>query len=171
MALAGERPLEDITIGDIVAAADVNRSSFYQHYSDKETLLADALDSAAEEAGAMLTVDEEPGEAPPQALVTYLEYLERNAELYRRVLGEYGSPVASARLRARIELIVIEGLTRFGGAGFAGLPVDIVAAGITGSALGVVQDVARDRGAQRGLGALRAAEPRGIRPLSVSAVG
>ena len=43
-ALARERPLEELTVADIVQRAGVNRSSFYQHYADKDTLLADAID-------------------------------------------------------------------------------------------------------------------------------
>ncbi|MEZ5190283.1 MAG: helix-turn-helix domain-containing protein [Schumannella sp.] len=49
--LARERELDDISVGDVAERAGVNRSSFYQHYADKETLLADALDSAAEGRG------------------------------------------------------------------------------------------------------------------------
>lgn len=143
--LARERPLEEITISDIVGRADVNRSSFYQHYSDKETLLADALDAAAEDAGALILDVEAESAEPPEALVTYLQHLEHNVDLYRRVFGPHGSAVAEARLRARIELIVRDGVTHSGTSVFEGLPLDVVGAGIAGSALGVVQAwIARD---------------------------
>ena len=83
---------------------------------------------------------------PPQALVAYLEHVDENAELYRRVLGDHGSAVVVARLRARIEAIVRDGVvavrrTRRSTA----LPLDIVAAGIAGSVLGVARGVARAR--------------------------
>ena len=45
--LARERGLDEITVADIAERAGVNRSSFYQHYSDKDTLLADAIDAVA----------------------------------------------------------------------------------------------------------------------------
>ena len=48
IALAGERSIDDITIADITARAGVNRSTFYQHFSDKGALLADALEAAAD---------------------------------------------------------------------------------------------------------------------------
>ncbi len=137
--LARERGLDDISVADVAERAGVNRSSFYQHYADKETLLADALDAVAEEAGADLPSMVETTPEPPRALVTYLEHLDANAALYRRVLGENGSAVAVARLRARLQAVVVEGIARSGAAGFyADLPRDVVAAGVTGSVLGVL---------------------------------
>ena len=65
-ALTQERPLDEVTVGDIAERAGVNRSSFYQHYADKETLLAFAIESAADEAGVQLAdLDPESDEAPP----------------------------------------------------------------------------------------------------------
>ncbi|WP_067946292.1 TetR/AcrR family transcriptional regulator [Agromyces sp. NDB4Y10] len=144
-ALAREHPLEEVTVADIATRAGVNRSSFYQHYSDKETLLADALDAAAGLARANLPETPEPTADPPQALVDYLAHLDENAEVYRRVLGPQGSAVVMARLRARIESIVQEGIATSGTPAYEGLPLDVVGAGIAGSALGVIEAwLARD---------------------------
>jgi AcrR family transcriptional regulator len=144
-ALAREFPLEDLTIADIVARAGVNRSSFYQHYADKETLLADALDAAAIRAGTALPDLQVPIDDPPQALTDYLRHLDENAEVYRRVLGPTGSAVVIARLRSRIEEIVRDGVASSGTRAFDGLPLDVVGAGIAGSALGVIEAwLARD---------------------------
>jgi AcrR family transcriptional regulator len=137
--LARERELDDISVGDVAERAGVNRSSFYQHYADKETLLADALDSAAEAAGADLPSLHDTPPEPPEVLVRYLRHLESNATLYRRVLGEHGSAVAVARLRTRLEAVVTDGLARAEPTGFYGdLPRDVVAAGVAGSVLGVL---------------------------------
>ena len=54
---------------------------------------------------------------PPEVLVEYLEHLDANAALYCRVLGEHGSAVAVARLRARLEEVVTEGIARSSMAG------------------------------------------------------
>lgn len=137
--LARERGLDEISIGDVVERAGVNRSTFYQHYTDKETLLADALDAAAEEAGADLPSLHETPPEPPEVLVSYLRHLDANAALYRRVFGEHGSAVVVARLRTRLEAIVADGIARAEGAGFYGdLPRDVVAAGVAGSVMGVL---------------------------------
>jgi AcrR family transcriptional regulator len=137
--LARERPLEAVTVGDIAERAGVNRSSFYQHYSDKETLLADALDAAAEEAAAQLPTLEGLPHGPPAALFAYLAHVDANADLYRRALGEQGSAVVMARVRGSIETVVREAVAGSAVRSFADVPIDVVAAGITGSALGVIR--------------------------------
>lgn len=137
--LARERELDDISVGDIAERAGINRSTFYQHYADKETLLADALDGVAEEAGADLPSLRDTPADPPEVLVEYLRHLDANATLYRRVLGDHGSGVVAARLRVRLQAIVADGIARAEGAGFfEGLPRDVVAAGVTGSVMGVL---------------------------------
>lgn len=137
--LARERELDEISVGDVAERAGVNRSSFYQHYADKETLLADALDAVAEDAGADLPTLIAVTPEPPHVLVAYLEHLDANAGLYARVLGEHGSAVAVARLRTRLEAVVLEGIARSEVPGlFADLPRDVVAAGVAGSVLGVL---------------------------------
>lgn len=145
LALARERPLDAITVSDIVARAAVNRSTFYQHYSDKETLLVDALDAVAEAVGATLPAEVPPLDQPPTALTAYLEHLRDNADLYRRVLGDHGSAAVAAHLRARIRSLVTDAVAQTGAPGFGGMPVDVLAAGLTGSALGVIEAwLARD---------------------------
>lgn len=42
-ALVLSRPYEDIRVGDIVARADVGRSTFYEHYSGRDAIHLDAL--------------------------------------------------------------------------------------------------------------------------------
>lgn len=138
LALARERGLDDISVADIVERAEVNRSSFYQHYADRETLLADALDAAAEEARAGLPDTIEVGASPPDALLTYLRHLETNATLYRRVLDAHGSPVVVARLRERLEGIVLEAMTRSDVPVDLSVPAEVVSASIAGSVLGVL---------------------------------
>ncbi|MBN9171815.1 MAG: TetR/AcrR family transcriptional regulator [Microbacterium sp.] len=129
LALARERSLDDLTIGDIAEHAGVNRSSFYQHYSDKETLLADALETAIDD----VARDFEPsavdiGEMPAE-LFAYLDHIDHNAALYRRILGDRGSAVVAARPGAGDAAEV---------ATFRDVPTDVVAAGIAGTALGVI---------------------------------
>lgn len=137
--LARERNLDAITVADITERAGVNRSSFYQHYADKELLLADALDTAIAEAGIGISDVEAPVSGPPEELAVYLRHIERYAAVYRRVLGDRGSAVVTARVRTRLEEFVREGIGRTDIPGFAGVPIDVAAAGITGSALGVVR--------------------------------
>ena len=137
--LARERSLDEITVADIADRAEVNRSSFYQHYSDKDVLLADALDEAVEDVGAPILEIVGPVSGPPKELYGYLQHIEQNSDLYRRVLGDHGSPLVTGRVRDRIERLATEAIQRAGIPGFDGVPIDVLAAGITGSALGVVR--------------------------------
>ncbi|MEP7763451.1 TetR/AcrR family transcriptional regulator [Sanguibacter sp. 25GB23B1] len=140
LSLARERDLDTIAVADIADRATVNRSTFYQHYPDKETLLADALDEQARLAGADLSalLPLEESTQPPALLVRYVEHLDENAALYRRALGETGSPLTMARLRRRIGAIVTTGIEGHGFDAEQDLPVEIAAASITGSLIGVL---------------------------------
>ncbi|WP_460522041.1 TetR/AcrR family transcriptional regulator [Humibacter antri] len=139
MELAREQPLDEITVADIADRAGVNRSSFYQHYADKDVLLADALDAAFEETGARLALLTGPVSGPPEAMRIYLGHIEKHAALYSRVLGDRGSAIVTARVRDRIEQVAMEGISRTASPAYDGVPVEVVAAGITGAALGVVR--------------------------------
>lgn len=137
-ALARERGVDEVSVSDIAARAGVNRSTFYQHYSDKETLLADALDLIAEEAGAQLERIELDSPDPPEALVLFLDHIDTHAALYVRVFTEpgYGAVLARLRLKTRE---AIRGLAPEAGDVIPReVPVDAVAAGITGLVLGVI---------------------------------
>ncbi len=138
--LARERPLDAITVADIAAEAGVNRSSFYQHYADKNQLLADALESAVDDVSSRIIRSADPRDIsqPPAELTTYLQHIADNADLYRLVLGEHGSLAVAAQLRARVERIVGDAVREGAPSVFDGLPVDVVAASVTGSALGVI---------------------------------
>lgn len=137
--LARERGLEAATVGALTTSAGVNRSTFYQHYSDKETLLADALDAAVDELSVRSRVpaDSDP-HAIPDELYAYLEHVKEHVDIYRRILGDHWSAVVMARLQARLNSIIVESLTESPPPPFAGMPVDVVAAGISGASIGVV---------------------------------
>lgn len=135
--LARERALDDITVGDITDRAAVNRSSFYQHYSDKETLLADALDVAIDAVPIPAVHAASTASVPPE-LLAHLEHVAANAELYRRILGDHSSAIVQARLRARLESIVVQAIAASGSHPFGTMPLDVAAAGISGASLGVI---------------------------------
>ena len=137
--LARERELDDISIADIAERAGVNRSSFYQHYSDKDTLLADAIDAVVEEAGTAIPQLTEISAEPPAILVEYLHHVDSNAAVYSRIFGEHGSPLVVARLRDRIQTIVIDAVATSHQDAFGEIPSDVLAAGLSGSVLGVLE--------------------------------
>ena len=136
--LAREHAIDDISVSDIAQRAGVNRTTFYLHYGDKETLLADALDLVAARAGANLDHLEVTVDEPPQPLVDFLTHLDEYAELYARIFTEPGYGVVLARLRTHI----IDAITRLIDEHrpdlAAAAPMDFIAAGIAGSLLGMI---------------------------------
>jgi AcrR family transcriptional regulator len=141
--LTRDQPLDEITVAEIADRAEVNRSSFYQHYSDKETLLADALDAQAAAVGAdlaSLDAAAVPGDtAPPELVLRYTRHVFAHAALYRLALGEHGSSIAVARLRNRIAALAMTGYAQYGqDETDLGMPVEIAAASVAGSLLGML---------------------------------
>lgn len=140
LALARERPLESISVADVAERAGVNRSSFYQHYGDKESLLADALSAQALAAGADLSelVSTDVGLEPPAALRRWFAHIADHASLYRQALGGAAAPDAAAGMRRWMQDFVADTARRLGFAeDEAGIPLDVFAAGLTWSLLGV----------------------------------
>lgn len=135
--LAREHGIDHVSVSQIAERAGVNRSTFYQHYSDKETLLADAFDLVAEEAGAKLDGIDEQSLEPPQAIVDFLAHIDLHAELYRRVFLEPGYGVVLARLREHI-LSAVRGAAERSPTGELAVPLDVLAAGVAGSIIGVI---------------------------------
>lgn len=137
--LAAERALDEISVTQLVSRAGVNRSSFYQHFSSREELLASALETAEEAAGRVRSAVRvpDPGRVPP-ALVRFLAHFAEHAAVYRRALGPEGSPLVASRVRARTVELVREGI-ELSRAPRSGLPLDIEAAGTAGALLGVIE--------------------------------
>ncbi|GAA1963885.1 TetR/AcrR family transcriptional regulator [Agromyces allii] len=137
--LARAGRFDEATVAEITDAAGVNRSSYYQHYDDRDTLLADAIEAAEIEAVAGLDVPTAIPTQLPTSMVAFLAHFDADADLYRRLLGERGSPIVTARIRGRFQAQARAGVISSGTTAFEGLPIDIVAAGIAGSCLAVVQ--------------------------------
>lgn len=137
-ALARERPLDEISVSDIAERAEVNRSTYYQHYSDKDTLLADALDAVIDDAiGPDRPIIESEG---TRILGSYLRHVEDHADLYRMLLGEGGSATIQVRMTRRMQAIIGDAVERGGGLqDMTGMPTELAAAAIAGAALATVR--------------------------------
>lgn len=137
-ALAKERGIDQVTVSDIADRAGVNRSTFYQHYADKETLLADALDLVADRAYARLKDGLEFTVEPPAVLVEFLGHIDDHAVLYRSVFTEPGWGLVLTRLRGHIRDAVAEVASGDDYAATLGVPLEVLAAGTAGSIVGVI---------------------------------
>jgi AcrR family transcriptional regulator len=108
--LARHADLDDIAVGQIAAAADVNRATFYLHYRDKDELLVDAIeallaDTAAAAAAAPTAELVDPAVTPGHTH-DFFAALDAHAALYRRLLGPHGSTRVVAHMRDRLHAAV-----------------------------------------------------------------
>jgi AcrR family transcriptional regulator len=59
VALIQERPIDDVTVQDVLDRASVGRSTFYLHYSDKDDLLLSQLEKFLETMSTALSIRKE----------------------------------------------------------------------------------------------------------------
>ena len=139
-----------LSISSIVDAAGVNRSTFYQHYADKETLLADALDAFVTEAQAQLDAASGGGDGsdndngvelhPRDLILRYFVHVRENVALYKTVLSSSGPPVIVERLVSRVSALAERGLAAQPVVASGKMPVNIAAASLAGSFVGILRE-------------------------------
>lgn len=136
-ALTRERGLDEISVSDIAERAGVNRTTYYQHYSDKDTLLVEALDVVlADTVGDLDELDEGTGQ---QVLLDYVRHVEEHADLYRTLLGDHGSATVQLRVQQRVQAILEAAFEREDAPHVPGLPPRVGAAALAGSGLGIIR--------------------------------
>lgn len=136
--LADEKGIDRVTVSDITHRAEVNRTTFYLHYADAETLLADAIDGVAERALLALEEIDIASAEPPAQLTEFLRHTDENARLYRQVFTEPGYAVALSRLKDRLIGTIYSHADADGAEPPADIPLPIFAASVAGSILGVI---------------------------------
>ncbi|WP_084125829.1 TetR/AcrR family transcriptional regulator [Demequina sp. NBRC 110054] len=141
LALAREKPASEVSVSDVAERAGVNRSTFYQHYTDTDTLLADALDAAATKAGAQLAHVELDPAVPPALLIDFLSHIADNPDIYRQALTGTASGAVIVRLRARVADMIRQDAPErvmVPDPEHDGVPLEVLSAGVAGTVLGVI---------------------------------
>ena len=144
-----ERDLSQISISDITKRAGVNRSTFYEHYTDMHALAASATTAMFDELVAATPVFRQrpvPGEPPEHQQPELFSHIAQNAGLYRMLLGPDGSARVINHLLQRI--IVATHVSRVPGEASAPThagdppetPHDPEAAFVAGAVLGTIID-------------------------------
>jgi AcrR family transcriptional regulator len=105
LALAATRDFSEITVQDITRQAEVNRTTFYLHFRDKENLVTQALDElfeefTAEDRAFVAAHNRLTPELVPPPIVDLFRHIAERRELYRRLLAGSGSSAFAAQLRA-----------------------------------------------------------------------
>ena len=92
-----KRPYESITVREIATGANVSRSTFYEHFSDKDGLLASSLTGFFAVLADICVSD------ASSRLIGVLEHFQDNRALARELLMGPARPRASALLIRQIE--------------------------------------------------------------------
>ncbi|WP_330256670.1 TetR family transcriptional regulator C-terminal domain-containing protein [Nocardia sp. NBC_00565] len=113
LSLISEHHLAQISVSDITARADVNRSTFYEHYSDVHNLADAACTQMFDELIAATpvfalnraaTATEE--RRARESLVDVFAHVAANARLYHALLGTEGSARMINRLHQRLVVAI-----------------------------------------------------------------
>lgn len=118
IALMEERGLEGFTVGDLCTRAGLNRGTFYNHFKDKEDLLASFEDEVMEGLEAFRVKMQEleirdllkyrARKRPLPVLVELFDYLRKEGDFLHAVLG----PGGDVRFGPRLREVVCGGLIR-----------------------------------------------------------
>jgi AcrR family transcriptional regulator len=142
-ALAHERPVDQLTVGDIVARADVSRQVFYQHFRDRDDAVAYAFTVAFASATAGIT-----GDARAR-IVALFDFAAAHRAMYRNVVPSAVTLPVVAAFRAELmpacEQIATEGNQPV--TDIAGLSPESVSRFLVGGFIEVLRSWMEDRDA------------------------
>lgn len=110
LGLLAEKPLSQITVGELTAAAGINRSTFYLHYSDVSAFLCSWADRLVKELAERLQAAERTGAFPWVAqFVLLLNLMKERQEVFAPLL----SPNAGGELSRRLTALLAEPVRQF----------------------------------------------------------
>lgn len=120
ISLIETKGFEAITVNDLCSAADLNRGTFYNHFSDKEHLLVSFEDEVMDDIALIrsemskLSVKDVMAycisKKPLPFLVSLFDYLRGQGDFLHAVLGSGGDPGFGSRLRDNFCTNLIEGV-------------------------------------------------------------
>jgi AcrR family transcriptional regulator len=151
--LVEQKDLSQVSVSDVVEAAGVSRSTFYDHYRDVHELAEAACTSMIDTLIESLPVLDpgliETPENPEGSLLDFFTNLAEHAGLYRSLLGPQGSARVIDHIRRRITAAVYvavrladatDGEAPADTLSSSDIPHDVPAAFIAGSLVGVATD-------------------------------
>ncbi len=120
ISLMETKGFEAITVNDLCSAAELNRGTFYNHFSDKEDLLAtledevmDDISRIQSEMGTLAVRDVMAycvAKKPLPFLITLFDYLREQGDFFHAVLGPGGDSRFGSRLRDSVCTNLIQGV-------------------------------------------------------------
>lgn len=107
--LLQEKPLDKITVTDVVNRAEINRGTFYAHYTDIPDVINHVIQKTFSRIQAALSESNQPLKDIPKALCCRIqEILEEDLDFYRKIMGSS----ASSLMQEQLVRIVLEYLSQ-----------------------------------------------------------
>jgi AcrR family transcriptional regulator len=138
LSLMAEKGYEALSVQDVIRRADVGRSTFYAHYSDKSDLLQDSL----AEMRSMLTVRPPAGERarPLRFSLEMLRHVADQPTLVRALLTGPATTKVLEQLEAQLVDMALADLRALPGAGAASrVPIELAARSVVASFLATMR--------------------------------
>lgn len=112
--LLTEKPLDKITVTDVVTCADINRGTFYAHYKD----IPDVVDHLIQQTFSAIQdaiISYEPSESNIEhtLLSTIQGILEEDISFYRKILNSSASAIMQEQVVAVVTEFMLEHKDRF----------------------------------------------------------
>jgi AcrR family transcriptional regulator len=113
--LIEEKGFNDISITDLTKRADINRGTFYLHYTDKYDLLEKVENEVIQEIQEqtkdihsinLLNID--ALNEPLPFMIKLFEYFKENSNLMKAILGPQGDPRFHSKIKKFIEINLFE---------------------------------------------------------------
>jgi AcrR family transcriptional regulator len=130
MTLMQEKGYDAVTVTDIIERADIGRSTFYSHYTDKRDVLFASLDELAD----FLRAHRDDGDGLFGFSLAMFEHAHEQLPMVRALLGRRGGAVVRARVEHLIGELVREQLTPLAARTTTpSIPVELTVAGVVGA--------------------------------------
>lgn len=102
--LLQEKPLEKITVTDIVNRAEINRGTFYAHYADIPDVINHLIEKTFFDIRQILSKENDPVEKLPQELLREIEkILSADMDFYQKIMNSNAAPLMHNQL---VEIVV-----------------------------------------------------------------
>ncbi len=134
--LMAERGYDAVTVQDIIDRADVGRSTFYNHYTDKDQLLRDGF------ADLRSIVSPPPGSGTRRPLgfsLPLLRHVHDQRRLVRALFGHRGGTPVVRRIESMLVGIVREDLAEHTAGQPTRVPLDALARCVVGAHLALME--------------------------------
>lgn len=97
--LLQEKPLDKITVTDVVNRAEINRGTFYAHYTDIQDVINHLIQQTFEEIRGALWADPQSLSEVPHALLNQVKkILSEDLQLYKKIMNSGAAPLMQEQL-------------------------------------------------------------------------